>query len=109
VKFQPRTGHEQYRRIRPGTECQPNQPPGVPTSTQARPLRDAAPRSGPFGSRDFGKESSDVINDWRNRVNVCKASLPMHRIVVWPCRIGYISKAERLAYLIMYMCLYNDM
>jgi hypothetical protein len=26
----------------------------------------------------------------------------MQRIVVWPCRIGYASKAERLAYLIMY-------
>jgi hypothetical protein len=49
------------------------------------------------------------INDWRNRVDVCKASLSMQRIVVWPCRIGYISKAERLAYLIMYTCLYNDM
>jgi hypothetical protein len=50
-----------------------------------------------------------VINDWRNRVNVCKASLSMQRIVVLSCRIGYISKAERLAYLIMSTCLYNDM
>jgi hypothetical protein len=50
-----------------------------------------------------------LINDWENRVNVCKASLSMQRIVVWPCCIGYISKVERLAYLIMYTCSYNDM
>jgi hypothetical protein len=50
-----------------------------------------------------------LINDWRTRVNVRKASLSMQRIVVWPCHIGYISKAEPLAYLSMYTCLYNDM
>jgi hypothetical protein len=33
----------------------------------------------------------------------------MQRIVVWSCGIGYISKAERLIYLIMYTCSYNDM
>jgi hypothetical protein len=33
----------------------------------------------------------------------------MQRIVVWSRCIDYIIKAERLAYLIMYTCLYNDM
>jgi hypothetical protein len=55
----PRTTHQTYRTIRLGTERRCDQSLAVTKSTRASRLRTAAPRSGPFGSREFGKESSD--------------------------------------------------